>query len=228
MSLDQGELGFFLRKVSAGGTLFFEGQESNYMLCVTSGWLALSKSLENGQIQIIDFALPGDFVDPTSADALTSAFTIEAVTAATVSIIPMKRWRELLQESPELRQKAYRSEAATRARRAERMLRLGKGCAEMRVAYALLEFYVRLSPGNISVPPFIHVPLNQQQLGSFVGLSSVHVCRTLRHMHRNGIIMVCDQMDIRISDLDGLLKLANLNLETLKREIQVASRPTPV
>jgi hypothetical protein len=64
-----------------------------------------------------------------------------------------------------------------------------------------------------------HVPLGQQHLGDFTGLSSVHVCRTLRRLGRLGTLTTDDHMDIRIHDLPDLADRAGVNIATLRAEI---------
>jgi len=204
---------------SKDATLLLEGDKCNVVYCVLDGWIALSKALEDGQNQIIDFALPGDIVDPVAADGTTSSVTIEALTDASLAAISYGSWEIMISEWPELYHLAHLVEAARQARRDERILRLGKGTAEMRVAYALLEFCIRLAPACGSECHQFHIPLTQQQLGDYVGLSSVHVCRTMRRMVRNGILEMHDHMDIRILDAPSLARLAGVDIEELKREI---------
>src|SRR6056297_3620005 len=133
-------------------------------------------------------------------------------------------WETMIGDWPELHHLAHLVEAAKQARRDERILRLGKGTAEMRVAYALLEFCIRLAPDCGSECYQFHIPLTQQQLGDYVGLSSVHVCRTMRRMVRNGILEMHDHMDIRILDAPSLARLAGVDIEDLKREIVPARK----
>ncbi|MEO1139945.1 MAG: Crp/Fnr family transcriptional regulator [Pseudomonadota bacterium] len=200
-------------------TLLLERDECQVVYCVIDGWLALSKALDGGQNQIIDFALPGDIVDPAAADGLSSSVTITALTNGLLAAMPYRSWEKMTCDWPDLQRAAYLVEAAKGARRAERMLRLGKGTAEMRIAYALLEFCIRLDLVCESEIPEFHIPLTQQQLGDYVGLSSVHVCRTMRRMTRNGILEMRNHMDIRVLDSRMLARLAGVDRAVLKREI---------
>lgn len=208
------------RNIPAGRPLGAEGDRSGLVLCVMGGWLALSKSLYNGERQIMDFALPGDIIHPSTADGATSAVTMEALSDAVVAFFPEAKWREMKVEWPDLQRLEHHILAAERARRYERILRLGKGSAAMRISYSLLEFLVRLTAIRQSQNGAFHIPLRQQDLGDFAGLSSVHVCRTLRSLARDGIITVKGQMDIRILDLPALSRVANLDPETLSRAIE--------
>ncbi|MEI4235423.1 Crp/Fnr family transcriptional regulator [Roseovarius sp. D22-M7] len=138
---------------------------------------------------------------------------------AVVVAIDKGDWARLLQENPDLWRRERLMVNAERARRSEHMLRLGKASAETRIAYVLLELFLRVSEGETSEKRAFHVPLGQQQLGDFSGLSSVHVCRTLRRLGRQGVITTADHMDICVHDLSTLADLAGVNLETLRSTI---------
>ena len=213
------EFDHHVHKFSKDCTLLLEGDPCQMVYCVLDGWLSLSKSLEHGQTQIIDFALRGDIVDPATADGETSSVTINGLTPGTLASLHRSTWEKMITDWPELRQWLYKKDAARQARHSERMLRLGKGTAEMRVAYALLELHLRVSTLSGSALPEFHIPMTQQQIGDFVGLSSVHVCRTMRRMSRNGILAMCDHMDIRILNPQALSRIAGVDHERLKREI---------
>ena len=45
-----------------------EGEDSHARYYVAEGWLAASKSLEDGEQQILEFILPGETYDPTGVD----------------------------------------------------------------------------------------------------------------------------------------------------------------
>ena len=211
------------RRIRRNHLVALEGDQSKTVLCVLKGWLAVAKCLSDGEKQIIDFALPGDIIDPSAADGKSSALQIEALTDVSVAALSDTTWQEMKRDWPPLNRLASQIAAASRARRAERMLRLGKGSARMRVAYALLELCVRMRAIGHSEGCNFHVPLTQQHLGDFAGLTSVHVCRTLRGLARQGIISVEDHMDIRILDVAALAEIADIGPEALWQEIVPAA-----
>lgn len=212
-------LSSWARRYRAGAIIALDGEELRTAFVVLSGWLAVSKLTRDGQKQIIDFALPGDFLNPTSADNATVAVQIEAVSPAIVSVMPVTVWHRLLDKFDDLRALDARCRAGVQSRWSERMLRLGKGRAETRIAYALIELYVRLDAiGEVSDGAF-HLPLTQVHMGDFAGLSSVHVCRTMQRLSRQGIIRVRDHMDIAILDMDSLSAIAGIDPATLADQI---------
>jgi len=207
------------RGIRKGATLKAEGDRSQHRFCVKKGWLAASKSLQDGGRQILEFILPGETYDPTGADGRTSFVQIEALCDAVVVAIDTTTWARLLQENPDLWNYERLMANALQARRSEHMLRLGKASAETRIAYVLLELFLRVTDGEAARKRAFHVPLGQQQLGDFAGLSSVHVCRTLRRLSRQGVVTTGDHMDICVHDLSTLEDLAGVDLEMLRSEI---------
>ena len=69
----------YARSFSKGEVLALEGDDYSAVVCVLDGWLSLSKSLESGHVQIIDFALAGDMVEAFAADGETAAVGVEAL-----------------------------------------------------------------------------------------------------------------------------------------------------
>ncbi|MDJ1017777.1 MAG: Crp/Fnr family transcriptional regulator [Paracoccaceae bacterium] len=209
----------YSRKAAHGHMFFQEGDETDQVIVVLKGWLATSKALEDGDAQIIDFALPGDVVETVAGDGFTSDVTLEAVSDAEVAIVPAATWNSLLKASPHLEAAVERVRAAARARMTERLLRMGKGSAPMRVAYALIELCVRLRAIGEADSCEYHLPLTQKTIGDFTGLSAVHVCRTMRRLERQAIIDAEDHIDIRILDVPALSDIAQTDPDLLMDEI---------
>ena len=208
-----------LQSVPANKILLHDGADSGTIIIVAEGWLATSKSSLNGEVQLIDFILPGDIADATSADGKTAGLNIEAVTDAQICAIPLPVWHRMLAASPRLARANEHVQAAERSRLSERMLRLGRGSAESRIAYALIELCLRLRPLGLSENCAFHLPLTQRHIGDFTGLTAVHVCRTLRRFVRNGLVDTADHMDIRINDLTALAEVAGVEPDRLAAEI---------
>ncbi|WP_366655693.1 Crp/Fnr family transcriptional regulator [Fodinicurvata sp. EGI_FJ10296] len=194
------------------GLLSFEGDGVLFPL---AGWISLFKMMENGNTQIIDFALPGDIVHLATGDGIT----IEVLEEGFVAVIPSAQWEQLMQDEPDVLRLVLRESAAARSRIAERMLRLGKGSAEMRLAYVLLELCLRVTGGNRATSAPFHVPLTQQRIGDFIGLTSVHISRTTRRLTRLGAIRMTDHLTFELTDVDALCEIAGFDMDTLRHKI---------
>ena len=208
-----------IQTVRQGHLLVIEGAETDSVLCVLRGWLSLSKCLPDGEIQIVDFALPGDIIETGATGGSVSSVSVEALTDVKVAVVPAAIWDAMKCDRPDLGRVASIIRAAARARLAERMLRLGRGRAAMRMAYALLELHVRLEAIGQSNDGKFHLPMNQRVLGDFVGLSSVHVCRTLGQLAGSGAIEVEGHMTVQIHQIEALAEMAGVDLQSLQFEI---------
>lgn len=207
------------QNVGRNKSLELTSHASDVVYYVQGGWLIVSKSTEDGQRQIIDFVLPGEVFNPASADSQLSSTDLSALTRSSILVVPQKSWAQLLQSHPGLQGVLKRHEAASYSRIAERLLRVGKAPAETRIAYAICELCLRSTElGPIDGNEF-HLPLTQQVLGDFVGLSSVHVSRTLRRLRRQNVLETGVQMDIGIKDVARLAEIAEVDLDDLRAEI---------
>ena len=210
--------------IPAGKLLQTANDESTKVYFIVSGWLTVSKTNPDGHRQIIDFLLPGNVFDPGSADEIMASTDVNALTDAQIAVVPRASWFGFLADHPQAHELAIRLGAAGYARIAERLLRMGRGSAETRIAYAFCELGLRASDRGLVAGREFHLPLTQQLLGDFVGLSSVHVSRTISRLVRRGLLSYGDHMDIVIHDIEGLAELAEVDPHDLRREILTAAR----
>lgn len=206
------------RTIAAGSLLCVEGDGGDAIYVLTRGWLSIARTMENGQRQMVDCALPGDLIRPGAMARDHRGAEIEALTDASVAVVPGPVWRRLGAHSPDLHAYEARALAAALSRMSDRMLRLGKGSAEQRIAHALLELFQRLGVLGQARAVGIRLPMSQQQLGDYTGLSSVHVCRTLRKLCQRGAISTSDAMTVRIRDLDTLTEIAGMDASALSAD----------
>jgi CRP-like cAMP-binding protein len=179
------------RFVAAGAELFAEGETSESLYVVLSGWLFLHRILEDGRRQILDFSLPGAVLGyrPRSETAFT--FTAEAITNAEVAVIPITRVNELLSHGSSC--VATLLDATDQALRGvfDTLTDIGRRTAREAVAHFLLRINRRIraltGPGPDGSVPF---PLRQEHIGDALGLTSVHVCRTLGKLRDDGLVEI--------------------------------------
>lgn len=199
-----------LRDVAARRVLQLASDAADHVFLPIEGWLAASRVDPDGARQIVDFVLPGVAFDPASAQATIAAVDVMSLGRAKVAMIPRAAWQRYLIDHPAAWDVFARQTAAGYARLAERMLRLGKSSAETRIAYAIWELCLRARPFGLTAGQTIGLPLTQQVLGEFVGLSSVHVNRTLRAMVGAGVLDYRGQIEIDIHDLSALAGMAQI------------------
>ncbi len=202
----------YLHMYPAQHDIFVEAEMADVTVVALDGWVECSKSLLDGERQIIDFLLPGDFVHPSQGDGANSFLDVRAVTDCTVAIVPAVAWQRLTSDTPGMSEAVQNVEATQRTRILERLLRIGKGSATMRVAYVLLELSSRVRAMGFETEGAFHLPVTQQALSEFAGLSAVHVCRMLRSFVEDGLIETSGHMDVLIKDRKKLSEIAGLDL----------------
>lgn len=177
------------RFIAAGAELFAEGETSDNLYIVLDGWLMSYRILEDGRRQILDFALPGTVLGYRSHPETPFAATVEAITDAEVAIIPLSRISALLYRRSDCAITLL--EAANRAliEAFDTLTDVGRRTAREAIAHFLLRMdrRVRQIPGN-ETRDSIPFPLTQEHIGDALGLTAVHVCRTLRTLRADGLI----------------------------------------
>lgn len=202
-----------------GKTIVREDEFADHSMLLLEGWVAFSKMLPEGETQIIDVMLPGDFALIGAVHAPVAACSVETLSDARFINI-----RPTLANGPEPEMADLRNLMAaeivrTQSRTSELLLRMGKGNAASRVAYALLEFYVRLEAIGLTDGACFAFPMTQHKIGEFTGLSNVHVCRTMRRFEREGVISHPAYAQINLNDLDALSETAGIDLVAFRRGI---------
>lgn len=187
-----------------------EGDEPGAMLVVLEGWACRYKILSNGSRQIIGYLIPGDSSDlpigfPTEMD-----HSILSITATTVASISRSELQNLTDQHPRIDQAlslAHRSE--------EGILRswivsMGRRNATERIAHLLYELYLRLKNIGLAKEGAFSLPLTQAILADTLGLTPVHVNRTLMELRLTEIIAVC-RGHVTITNPKRLIKIAGFD-----------------
>lgn len=209
----------YVETAAKGKTILQEDDFTDHSVLLLDGWVALSKMLPEGETQIIDILLPGDFALLGAVNAPVAACAVEALSDARFINIRPSQANGPEPEMARLRELFAADIVRTQSRTAELLLRMGKGAAANRLAYALLEFYVRLDAIGLVKDNRFFFPMTQHKIGEFVGLSNVHVCRTMRRFERDGIITHPTTTEIILSDIPALCEIAGIELATFQHMI---------
>jgi CRP-like cAMP-binding protein len=177
--------------VAAGAELYAEGAVLRKPAALLSGWACRLRVLADGRRQIFDFLIPGDLFGHCSSPdevAATSALTLTAARIASAGCL-----LEMAGEPGHFPGLA-RAWAAAQARQDSFLLnhvvRLGRQTAYERVAHLLVELSQRLDEVGFAIGTFVPMPLTQELMADALGLSAVHVNRTLKQLRRERLIEI--------------------------------------
>jgi CRP-like cAMP-binding protein len=198
----------------AGEYLYLEGDTAEKAFTVYSGWVTLFKNLENGDRQILKFALPGDFLCYKVGSRRTLDHSAVAASDVTLCAFPIDRFQETIMQMPELAFAISAVTDTTTQRCHAALTSIASHAAETKVAFLLLSLYVReLSLlGDAQCVPF---PITQEDVADALGLTSIHVNRVFQSLRGQGLIE-CKNRCLWVSDKEALAKVAKISLPELE------------
>lgn len=165
-----------------------EGQELTESTLLIDGWMARAKDLREGQRQISELHIAGDFVDLHSFTLKRLEHDIIALTPCTVVAIPHQKLTEITERHPHLTRVYWFLTNLDAAMHRERTLSLGKRSALSRIAHLICEMNVRLAIVGRTQGNSYEFPVTQVELGECMGMTAVHANRTLQELRRQGLI----------------------------------------
>lgn len=177
---------------------------------VRSGWALRSRILETGSRQIVNVAMPGDFLCLNSMIFDHSDFDIVAKTEVQAYVIPVDRMRAVLGRDPGLAAAIFWVTAQEESILAERIVSLGRRSVRARTAHVLCEFISRLEIIEPQRPDEVLIPLTQEDFADILGTSLVHTNKTLRALDRDGVIQFRQGL-LRINDRRELERAAGFD-----------------
>jgi CRP-like cAMP-binding protein len=124
---------------------------------------------------------------------------------STLAFLPHDTVRDLIRRCPPIGDAFWRETLIDAAVFREWMLGLGRREAYGRMAHLLCELYVRLKAVGLANGHGYEMPLTQAELGDALGLSTVHVNRTLQDLRGEGLITL-QGGSVAVLDWEGLRK----------------------
>ena len=205
------------RTFQAGHEMIHEGQKNQSAFILAEGWACSYKLLPDGERQIVDFQIPGDFLGLRSILFRTADHSTEAVTRIEASEVLAVDIFDSFAEAPRLATAVLWAASRDEAMVVEHLVNLGRRSADIRMAHFLLELGSRLSLVGVGDRTGFACPLTQYHLADALGLSAVHVNRVLRHLREAGLVTFRNGR-VTFDDFSGLVALANFDVDYLDQD----------
>jgi CRP-like cAMP-binding protein len=184
-----------LEQAVKGARAFESGQEMvktddrpHYSSVLVEGWAARAKTLENGGRQITAIHIPGDFVDLHSFLLHKMDHSVVALSPCRIVTVPHEKLREITEREPHLARLLWLNTMVDAAIHRNWIVAMGRLTAASRLAQLVCELYVRLEAVEAANGGEFEFPLTQPVVADALGLSLVHVSRTLREIRSRGLI----------------------------------------
>jgi CRP-like cAMP-binding protein len=174
--------------LNAHEDLVREGERLDSITVLIQGYACRYKLLADGKRQIMAFHIPGDILDMRSFLLPRMDHSIGSITPSQLGVIPHAALHDVFSNQPGLAYHFWRSTLVDAAIFREWMVGIGRRLAFSRIAHLFCELIVRMQSVGLCSDYTIELPLRQSDIADAVGMSTVHVNRTLQELRKQKLI----------------------------------------
>lgn len=198
----------------------------NHVHVLEDGFACRYRDLPDGRRQILSLLIPGDIVDLRQFVLGGTQPLLAALSPLSMNAIPNSSLLAILETSPRATRALWSTTLVEESISREWLVSIGKRSAIERVAHLLCEIYLRLAAVGRNEGRRFPLPLTQSELADVLGLSTVHVNRTLQELRKSGLIAFQSGM-VELFDFDSLAGLGLFSPGYLHLREQSKPRPVP-
>jgi CRP-like cAMP-binding protein len=199
-----------IREHPAGKPIVRAGMTLSTSTLLIEGIVCRYKDLVDGQRQIMELHVAGDFVDLHGFLLKRLDHNVGTMTPVTVAAVPHDALRAITETHPHLGRMLWFSTLLDAAIHREKILSIGRRSAMARIAHILCELLVRLRLVGLADESGYELPLTQADLADVTGLTSVHVNRMLKKL-RDEKLLTFRGGRVAIGDWEGLQRVAEFD-----------------
>ncbi|HEX8240161.1 MAG TPA: Crp/Fnr family transcriptional regulator [Allosphingosinicella sp.] len=203
-----------VKRLEAGSFIVREGDKPVRGCVMLSGFSYRNKVIVDGARQIVALHMRGDLVDLQNAFLGIADHNVQALTACEVACIPREALRRIAFERPAIGTAMWHDTLVDGSIFREWIANVGRRDARARLAHVLCEFALRLEAAGLGDHGSWELPMTQEQLADVVGLTAVHVNRTLRSLTQEGLIKRSKRA-IRITNWKALAEAGDFTSDYL-------------
>lgn len=206
------------KRVEAGVDLFVEGDARQSIGLIAEGWACHSKHMMDGRRQIVSLLVAGDLCQPFGSGQWDMTDSLFSLTPITIAYLSPRSLRDACKSHPRIEEALWWDLRFMRELQSELVASLGRRNALERLAYLYCELYFRLSAARLIDRPVFDVPMTQAETGDLMGLSTVHVNRSLKALRDLGLVRFRGRR-LSIEKLDELIDIAGFQMENYQLKV---------
>jgi CRP-like cAMP-binding protein len=193
------------------------GEELSVSILLLDGLMCRYKDLRDGERQIMELHVPGDFLDLHSFLLKRLDHSVMSLVPSRIAIVPHERLAAITTDYPHLTRLLWLTTLLDAAVHREWLVSLGRRTALGRIAHFFCEMHARLDVVGLAGPTGFALKITQIDLAECLGLTSVHVNRVLRQLREDGLATFRAGR-VEILDHDGLKRAGEFTLDYLHLE----------
>jgi CRP/FNR family transcriptional regulator, anaerobic regulatory protein len=214
------------RLLRAGQPLTSVARADDALYRQKAGWTYRFRDLSDGNRAIVDVYVPGDIIGFDAAFEGATLENVRTLTTTAVEAISRKSgFAGLLASGPI---GLYIAWLLNERQRRTDFLRAATAAldARGRLASMVLDFYYRLATQGLITNSSFNLPLTQTHIGSYLGLTVVHVNRVIRSLRDDGLVNI-EKHCVTFFDLKALAALAKVDSKALEKRVPARSQVNP-
>jgi CRP-like cAMP-binding protein len=192
-----------IRDLKENQDIVRDGDRPSQCCLILEGFAFRYKALEGGKRQIFSFHIPGDVPDLQSLHLTVMDHALATLTASKVAFIQHETMRSFLHAHPRISDAFWRDTLIDAAVFREWMVGIGRRDARTRIAHLFCEMFVRMQAVGLAHDGACDLPITQAELADALGLSTVHVNRSLQSL-RSAELIELTRGRLTVKDWDGL------------------------
>jgi CRP-like cAMP-binding protein len=165
-----------------------EGDRPSRCCLLLEGFTCTYKVTGVGKRQIMAFHIPGDIPDLQSLHLKVLDNTLGTISPCKVGFIQHEVLRGLCERYPRITSAFWRETLVDASIFREWLMNVGRREAINRMAHLFCEMFVRMRAVGLAEDYSCDLPITQSELGDAMGLSTVHVNRTLQELRAANLI----------------------------------------
>jgi CRP-like cAMP-binding protein len=209
-----------VREVAAREDVIAQGDRTGGVKLLLEGFACRYKTLEDGRRQIVAYFVPGDLCDLRVFILKRMDHSIGAIARSRVATLAPDNVLKLMHGYPTLTRALWWSTLVEEAIAREWIVNVGQRNARERMAHLFCELLYRFRAVGLNQGLSCTLPLTQVELAETLGLSSVHVNRTLQELRRRKLITL-NGGTLSIQNLKALEELSFFNPDYLHLDYKV-------
>lgn len=215
------DLPFTLRTLEASTYTIREADPPTVCGVLVSGFAYRQKLTGEGARQIVALHIPGDALDFQNLFLDVSDHSVQMLTRGDVAFVDRVHVQSLARSNAGIGHAILVKILVEASIFREWVLNVGRREARSRMAHVLCEFAVRLEAEGLADEFEYELPMTQEQLADAVGLTPVHVNRTLKALEREGLI-TRNKRKVSFPDWRKMREAGDFNQRYLHLEQQLA------
>lgn len=201
-------------KTDAHRDIVRPGQTTDFACLVVDGLAGRFDQLASGHRQITALHIMGDMCDLHSVAVPHAGWGIEALTTTKTLKIPHAPLRELIIQFPAIAFAFWRDTIVDASILAKWISALGRRGAKSRLAHLICEMGIRMQQAGLGTRTEFRLAATQAQLADVLGLTAVHLNRTLQTLRRDGVLFTSG-FEVKVTDLSHLCAIAEFDPQYL-------------